>query len=449
MERKRQLHLNLFIMGCGHHEAAWRTPGAEPGSITDIGYYRRLLQTAERGKLDSLFLADTYAISPTLRYKSLQSLEPFTLLSALATTTKRIGLIGTASTTYTEPYHVARTLASLDHISRGRAAWNIVTSTNDDTARNFSQTALPDHTGRYRRADEFVQVVTELWDSWEDGAVLADKHAGTFADMRRIRAIAHEGEYYAVRGPLNMPRSPQGYPVLVQAGASDTGKEFAAKHAEVVFTAQNTMTDAQANYADLKKRMRTYGRSPEKMMVLPGFCPIIGDTEAEAREKEAALHALTQPEYGVKRLSNMFQTDMSVFSLDEPLPADRLPRLEEVNGHRGRHQLYMELALREKLTLRELILRTASSRGHFSMAGTPGQIADTMALWLRESAADGFNVLPPVLPDGLEEFVDKVVPELQARGIFRTEYTGTTLREHYGLERPAGRTAMAEAIYGH
>jgi len=443
----RQMHLNLFIMGNGHHEAAWRLPGCRPQDVTCAAYYAELLRTAERGMLDSLFLADSYALPPTIRYKVLQSLEPFTLLSALAMGTSRIGLIGTASTTFSHPYHVARQFASLDYISEGRAAWNIVTSTNDATAYNFADERLPDHGQRYLRAEEFVDVVRKLWDSWEDDALISDQANGIYADSDRIHAIHHRGQHFAVRGPLNLPRPPQGQPVRVQAGASEAGKEFAAKVAEVVFTAQNSLADGRQFYADVKSRLSRYGRLRDELKILPGFCAIIGDTEAEAREREEELHRHIQFDYGLLRLSNLFQTDMSAFPLDEPVPVDYLTEQGEVNGHRGRHALYIELSRREKLTVRQLITRTASSRGHFSMAGTPVQIADEMEKWWREGAADGFNVMPPSLPAGLHAFVDKVVPELQNRGLFRSAYEGTTLREHYGLARPdsryAGRAGMA------
>jgi FMN-dependent oxidoreductase (nitrilotriacetate monooxygenase family) len=439
----KQLHLNLFLMGTGHHEAAWRLDQSKPEQVTDVRYYINLLRIAERGKLDSLFLADTYNMPPTIQYKVLQGLEPFTLLSALAVSTERIGLIGTASTTYNEPFHVARQFASLDHISGGRAAWNIVTSTNNVTAANFADKALPEHAERYERAAEFLDVVKGLWDSWSDEALVVDKRSGMYADISRISELRHKGKYFAVRGPLNLPRSPQGHPVLVQAGASDAGKEFAAKAAEVVFTAQNTRHDGQQFYADLKARMGKYGRSPHELKILPGFCPIIGDTEAEARDWEHELHERIQPDYGLQRLSNLFKLDMTGYALDGPLPFDDLPDQASINGHRGRHQLYIDMARRENLTIRDLIRRTAASRGHFSLAGTPVQIADEMEKWLHAGAADGFNLMPPALPVGLEQFVDKVVPELQNRGLFRTDYTGDTLREHYGLQRPAALAYQA------
>ncbi|MBW7473368.1 LLM class flavin-dependent oxidoreductase [Paenibacillus oenotherae] len=438
-EASRQMHLNLFAMGNGHHEAAWRLDESSPQGVTDFAYYRELLRTAERGKLDSLFLADTYNLPPTIAYKVLQGMEPFTLLAALAMCTERIGLIGTASTTYNEPFHVARQFASLDHISGGRASWNIVTSTNDVTAANFADERLPAHGERYERADEFLEVVKGLWDSWADDTVVADKRGGVYADPEKIRELNHKGSYYAVRGPLNLPRPPQGYPVLVQAGASEAGKEFAARSAEVVFTAQNTLADGQHFYADLKARLARYGRTFHEVKILPGFSAIIGDTAAEAKDKEDALQELIQTEYGLKRLSNMFNTDMSQYPLDEQLPIAELPLQETINGHRGRHQLYVEMARREGLTIRQLMFRTAASRGHYSFTGTPVQIADELERWFVNGAADGFNLMPSSLPAGLEDFVDKVVPELQNRGLFRKEYSGCTLREHYGLKRPEGK----------
>ncbi|KQN99145.1 LLM class flavin-dependent oxidoreductase [Paenibacillus sp. Leaf72] len=436
-QTKKQLHLNLFLMSTGHHEASWRHPDSTPERAVDVHYYVKLAQTAERGKLDSIFLADSYGLPPTIQYKVLQGLEPFTLLSALAMATKHIGLIGTASTTYNEPFHIARKFASLDLISGGRAGWNIVTSTGNTTAFNFRDEQLPEHSMRYRRAEEFLQVVKSLWDSWEDGALIIDKQSGVYANPERIKRIDHKGEHYAVRGPLNLPRMPQGYPLLVQAGASDTGKEFAAMAAEAVFTAQNTLQGGRDFYSDLKSRMAKYGRSADSLCILPGFCAIIGDTEAEAKEKEQELHELVQIDYGLYRLSNLFGIDLSAYPLDGPLPYADLPQTEQINSQKGRHQMFIEMAQQEKLSIRQLMMRTASSRGHFSMAGTPIQIADAMERWAVAGAADGFNLMPPSLPSGLDDFVDKVIPELQNRGLFRSDYTGSTLREHYGRSAAA------------
>ncbi|XID91647.1 LLM class flavin-dependent oxidoreductase [Paenibacillaceae bacterium WGS1546] len=432
----RRLHLNLFILSTGHHEASWRHPDAFPERATSVAYYQQLARTAERGKMDSVFLAEKYRLTSMIKHRVIPQLEAFTLLSAIAAVTGKIGLTATASTTYNEPYHIARKFASLDHISGGRTGWNIVTSTGDLTANNFSRASHPDHRERYEQGKEFVEVAKRLWSGWGEGALVADRESGVYADTARIRPADFEGRFYSVRGPLNIPRSPQIYPVLVQAGSSEDGKEFAAELAEVVFTAQNSMAEAQAFYSDLKGRMGKYGRAGDQLKIMPGFTPYVGDTEAEAREKERELNELAVTEYGLHTLSAILQTDMSAFPLDGPVPVERLPSVDEINGQKARFQLYAELARREKLTIRELIVRTAGGRGHYTFAGTPSQIADEMRKWLTNGAADGFNLMPPLLPGGLDDFVDKVVPELQSRGIYRTEYTGSTLREHLGLPLP-------------
>lgn len=432
----RQLHLNLFILSTGHHEASWRHPEAFPERATSLEYYQQLAATAERGKMDSIFLAEKYRLNSMVKYRVIPQLEAFTLLSAIAAVTERIGLTATASTTYNEPYHIARKFAALDHISGGRAGWNIVTSTGDATARNFSMDRHPEHRERYEQGREFVEVTKRLWRGWEEGALVVDRESGIYADTAKIRPADFEGRFYSVRGPLNLPRSPQTYPVLVQAGSSEDGKEFAAELAEVVFTVQSAMAGAQAFYKDLKRRMGKYGRSEGQLKVLPGLTPFIGDTEAEARDRMRELDELTVTEYGLNTLSATLQTDLSGYPLDGPLPLDRLPGVEEIRGQQARFQLYVDLARKEGLTIRELIFRTAGGRGHFTYAGTPVQIADEMERWLRSEAADGFNLMPPLLPRGLDDFVEKVVPELQNRGIYRTEYTGRTLREHLGLPFP-------------
>lgn len=439
---KRNMHLNLFLMNTGHHEASWRHPDTDPRRITELDYYRELGIIAERGKLDSLFLADTYVLPPTVRHKVLHGLEPFTLLSAIAAVTKRIGLIGTASTTFNDPFHIARKFASLDHISGGRVGWNIVTTASESAAYNFDDQPLPDHAERYRRADEFVDVVKSLWDSWEDEALVADKDSGIYADMGKIHPLHHKGNFFSVRGPLNMPRTPQGQPVLVQAGSSEDGMSFAAKVAEAVFTAQNTLESGQAFYQNIKSRMKQYGRSPDELRILPGFFPIVGDTPAEAKEKEQELDELTIPAYGLQRLSTLFKVDLTGYPIDAPVPLELLPKHNAINGNRGRFELIENMARREKLTLRQLIIRTAGSRGHAACTGTPNQIADKMEQWFTGRAADGFNLMPSHMPGGLRDFVDKVIPELQNRGLFRTEYEGNTLREHYGLRRPMCRSGM-------
>ncbi|MFJ2823898.1 LLM class flavin-dependent oxidoreductase [Streptomyces toxytricini] len=441
--RRRTLHLNAFLMNAGHHDAAWRHPGSSPERVTDLRYFQELALTAERGLLDSVFLADGLALWGKARHNALGGFEPLTLLSAVAAVTQRIGLIATASTTFNEPYHLARKFASLDHISGGRAGWNIVTSGTADEARNFGREEHLEHRLRYERAAEFLEVATRLWDSWEDGAVVLDKERGVYADTGRIHPAAHRGEHFGVAGPLNVPRSPQGYPLLVQAGSSEDGREFAARYAEAVFTAQQTLADAQAFYQDVKSRAARYGRSGDDIVVLPGIAPVIGSTEAEAKALERELTELQVPEYGLAQLSGMLGVDLTGLPLDGPLPD--LPEERDINGNKSRFTLVAELARREDLTLRELIARLGAGRGHRVYAGTPEQIADQLEEWFTGGAADGFNIMAPVLPTGLTDFVDHVVPELQRRGLFRTAYEGGTLREHYGLPRPANRYAGAAA----
>ncbi|PRH78124.1 LLM class flavin-dependent oxidoreductase, partial [Streptomyces solincola] len=394
-------------------------------------------EAAERGKLDSVFLADGLALWGQVAHNALGGFEPLTLLSAIAVATERIGLIATVSTTFNEPFHTARKFASLDHISGGRAGWNIVTSGTVQEARNFGFDEHLEHALRYERAREFVEVATGLWDSWEDDAVVLDRAAGIYADPRKVRPIGHQGVHFGVQGPLNVPRSPQGHPLLVQAGSSEDGREFAARYAEAVFTAQQTLADGQAFYKDLKSRLARHGRREDDVRVLPGIAPVIGSTEAEARALEQELTDLQVPEYGLAQLSGMLGVDLTGLPLDGPLPD--LPEERDINGNKSRFTLVAELARREGLTLRQLIARLGGGRGHRVVVGTPEQIADRIQEWFTQGAADGFNIMPPYLPGGLEHFVDQVVPILQERGLFRTEYTGRTLRDHYGLPRPGGR----------
>ncbi|MFC7385453.1 LLM class flavin-dependent oxidoreductase [Sphaerisporangium rhizosphaerae] len=436
----RTLHLNAFLMGVGHHEAAWRHPRTDPARLTDVRHYQRLARIAERGLLDSVFLADGLALQGNVRHNALGGLEPLTLLAALAAVTDHIGLIATVSTTYNEPFHVARKFASLDHISGGRAGWNIVTSASEAEARNFG-IERPAHADRYARATEFLEVVTKLWDSWEDDAVVGDRHSGTYADTGKIHALDHQGVHFRVGGPLNTSRSPQGHPLLVQAGSSEDGKEFAARFAEAVFTAQQTLADGQEFYADLKARVAGHGRRPEDVLVLPGISPIIGSTEQEARRLERELEELIIPAYGLAQLAHLVGIDLPEEALDRPLPEVPL----ETEGAQSRRKLVIDIARREELTVRQLLGRLAGGRGHRVVTGTPEQIADQIQTWFENGAADGFNIMPPILPDGLERFVDHVVPELQARGLFRTAYDGRTLRGNYGLARPASRHAAGDA----
>ncbi|GKU84708.1 LLM class flavin-dependent oxidoreductase [Niallia sp. NCCP-28] len=438
-----EMKLGAFFMIPGHHVAAWRHPKAEAHNIMNFDFIKRLAQTAERGKFDMIFLADGYAVrakDKTALSQSVHTLfEPFTLLSALSAVTRSIGLAATVSTTYNEPFNVARKFASLDHLSGGRAAWNVVTSNTEGEAKNFSQEHHLQHHKRYERAEEFVDIVTKLWDSWEDDALVLDKEAAVFADSAKIHSVNHKGEWFSVEGPLNISRPVQGHPVVIQAGSSEDGKELAARTAEVIFTAWQTLEEAQEFYADVKGRMKKYGRSPEELKIMPGIFPVIGRTEGEADKNKQLLEELIPEESGVALLSGMISVDLSGYPLDGPLPD--LPDLDQVNGGKSRFKLLKDLADREGLTIRQLYQRIAGARGHREIKGTPEQIADQMQEWFENGAADGFNIMPPFLPGGLEDFVDLIIPELQKRGLFRTEYTGNTLRENLGLKRPANSVA--------
>ncbi|MEU7800405.1 LLM class flavin-dependent oxidoreductase [Micromonospora arborensis] len=442
------LHLNAFLMGVGHHEAAWRLPESDPFAQTDVAHFTRLARIAERGKLDSLFLADSPVLWNSIGRRPAGTLEPTVLLTALAGATSHIGLIATASTTYNEPFNLARRFASLDHISGGRAGWNIVTTAGVDAARNFNLDELPAHRDRYERAAEFLEVSLKLWDSWDDEAPLGDKDAGRWGDDDLLYPPRHIGRHFRVAGPLNVPRSPQGYPLLVQAGSSDDGKELAARYAEAVFTAQQTLAEAQEFYRDLKRRAAQFGRDPDTVKILPGIVPAVGATEAEARKLEEELDRLIKPEYARAQLATTLRVAPEDLDLDRELPAD-LPSEDEIEGAKSRYTLIVTLARRERLTVRQLIGRLGGGRGHRTFAGTPEQVADAIEEWYRSGAADGFNIMPPVLPSGLETFVDHVVPILQRRGLFRTEYTGTTLRDHYGLPRPVNQSARRLAATSH
>lgn len=432
-----QLHLNLFLYPGGHHEAAWRYPGSDPERLLDIRFYQELARRAEEATFDAVFLADGPALADNVRYASRFRLEPFTWLAALAAATERIGLVGTASTTYYEPYNLARLFASLDHLSQGRAGWNIVTTGAEQAAANFGLDAHPVHAERYARAREFLDVVSRLWDSWEDEALVADQKTGLFADTDRIHPIDHDGPLLKVRGPLNIPRTPQGRPVYVQAGSSEDGRAFAARHAEAVFTAHQTLASGREFSADIKARAAALGRDPRRLLVLPGISPFIGSTEAEARRLHEEFNELTQPEYSLQLLHRLLGLRLDAEALDKPVPRE----LIETRGERGngsRFRLVLDIIDREQPTVRQLTHRLAGARGHRVVAGTPEQIADQLQEWYEHGAADGFNVMPPWLPGGFELFAEHVVPILRRRGLFRTEYAGTTLREHYGLPRPSG-----------
>ena len=432
-----RMHINLFIQSRGHHEAAWRHPKSSPLPLTDIRYTAELAQKAEAGCFDSIFLADVLGLWNDVESTPFNWLEPITALAAVAMATRRIGLIATCSTTYTEPYNLARQFASLDHISRGRAGWNIVTTWSPQAGANFGHIGQVGHADRYERAEEFMTVVKGLWDSWADDAVLDDRAGGRYADRTRVRPIDHKGPHFPVLGPLNMPRSPQGRPVFVQAGSSDTGKKFAARHAEAVFTAHLEQTTARAFYADLKQLVAMEGRDPRHVVILPGFNPVIGSTVAEAERYAAELDELSDPEVGRHRLSQRFGGhDFSHLALDEPLSVEDFPDPSKNEASRSRMEAVVALVAKERPTLRQLLAKLAGARGHFTVAGSPEMIADIMQDWFETGAADGFNLMPPVLPHQLDLFISEVVPLLRKRGLFRDAYEGETLRSHFALSRP-------------
>ncbi|WP_067664557.1 LLM class flavin-dependent oxidoreductase [Nocardia miyunensis] len=445
-QRGRTFHINAFLMGVGHHEAAWRHPRTAEHRLLDVEHFRELGRIAERGRLDSVFFADNLAVGPRIERNAPAVFEPITLLSAIATATEHVGLIATASTSYNEPFNLARKFTSLDHISHGRAGWNIVTSGNAEEAYNFGYDAIPEHARRYERAEEFLDVALNLWDSWESEAIRLDTESGVFADPDKVHTVDYRGERFRVRGPLNSPRSPQGRPLLVQAGSSESGKEFAARHAEAVFTAQRTLEEGRVFYRDLKSRLARYGRSPDELKVLPGLVPFIADTPEQARALEQEFTDLISPDYALRQLSSMLGVDLTEHALDAPLPP--LPAESDIQGGKSRFTLVKDLAEREDLTVRQLIGKLGGGRGHRSFAGTPEQIADELQSWFEGGAADGFNIMPPYLPGGLTDFVDRVVPILQQRGLFRTEYTATTLRGHYGLDPVESRFTPVRTAAG-
>ena len=444
------MHLGLFIAGEGHHIAAWRDPSTPPLATQDIDYYLELARKGEAALFDFLFTADTNAvfygddIEQWSRTTQALRLEPLTLLSALAVATKHIGLICTATTTYLDPFHVARLFASLDQISHGRAGWNLVTSSAPAEAANFSQPAHPSAEVRYARAREFAEVVVGLWDSWEADAIVADRERGLYFDPEKLHRLDHVGDHFSVRGPLTISRSPQGRPLIVQAGQSEAGRELAGATAEVIFSVQQDMEDARLYCQDIKARAVQHGRTADSVKVMPGLMPVVGATRREAEAKLQQIQDLIHPELGLPRLSAMLGTDLSQFDLDGPLP-----ELPESIEQQGRQQVVIEMARRENLTIRQLYEKVVGVRGHRVVAGTAEEIADDMEAWHTAGAADGFNIMYMTYPSGLDEFIAEVIPVLQSRGLFRTKYAGPTLRENLGLPQPANRwtkdrTAKAE-----
>jgi FMN-dependent oxidoreductase (nitrilotriacetate monooxygenase family) len=429
---RRELHLNINILNAGFHGAAWRAPYSDPAAFVDVQHYVRAARIAERGTFDAVFLADTPSFADRPDYRPYQALEPTIVLATIAAATDRIGLIGTASSTYNDPYNLARRFATLDLASGGRAGWNVVTTADAGASRNFGFDNVTAHRDRYERAAEFSQLVKALWDSWEDGALVGDKATGQFVDVARVHPVEHVGRHFKVRGPLNVPRSPQGRPVLIQAGGSEDGRNLAALHAEAIFSVAQTEAEGVEFAQDVRNRAKRIGRT-DPIVFLPGLATMIGSTEAEVKQREQDLWDLLPTEYGLARVAGLLQIDPARLELDKPLPADlTLPE----HGMQTFAAATIRVARRDGLTVRQLLRKLGGSTGHRLLAGTPEQIADDIERWFVSGAADGFNLMPDVLTEGLETFVDHVVPLLRRKGIFRHEYTGRTLRDHLGLGRP-------------
>lgn len=435
MAAPRQMSIGMNILGLGGHASAWRLAEVPSKSLLDIDYFINIAKISERGTLDAIFLADGPALGGDIASNPGGRLEPTVLLTAVALATKHIGVIATASTTYNDPYNLARRLASIDHISKGRVAWNIVTTAGDIAAQNFGMTGAPLHADRYGRAAEFVEIARKLWDSWEDDAIIDDWKNGNFADANKVHEINYTGQHFTVRGPLNVPRSPQGRPVLVQAGSSEGGKSVGSRYADAIFTTQTTLPDGQAFYTEMKQRAQQWGRDPDSLKIMPGLSTVIGSTEEEAHRRCDELDSY-QGELGLlAQIAARIGIPAKELDPDAPLPWHKIGDVRDVTkSSHGFFEAQINLARRENLTVRQLSRRIRS--GHRLSVGTPEQIADTLTEWFKAGAADGFNIMPDMFPSGAQIFVDEVVPILRRRGIFRTEYTGTTLRDHLGLTRP-------------
>jgi N-acetyl-S-(2-succino)cysteine monooxygenase len=438
---QRQMHLGVFVLGTGNHSAGWRYDGAFTSGCS-MKVMQSIASIAERGKFDLFFVSDGVAMDPGDHPSFVDRFEPMTLLSALSMVTKHIGLGATVSTSFSEPYNVARAFASLDHISGGRAGWNVVTSANSAAALNFSRDRLNEHDLRYEIAGEFVDVVRGLWDCWEDGAIVADRSTGTFLDASKVQPLNHKGRFFQVKGPLNIERPPQGHPIIIQAGGSPPGQELSARSADLVFSVVNgDPVSAKAAYDSLKQRVVKHGRRPEHVAILPGIMPIIGETDAQAKEQLDRLQSWLTPTNALALVSSRVGYDISGYPLDGPVP--EFP--EKTERGQAFSRALLDLARREKMTLRDLYNITAAARGHWVVYGTPKRIADIFEEWFAAERADGFVVMPAYFPGAFDDFVDKVVPELQRRGFYRTDYTGPTLRDHLGLERPASRKAALQS----
>jgi FMN-dependent oxidoreductase (nitrilotriacetate monooxygenase family) len=429
----REMKLGLFFAPGGHHLAAWRHPEAYPAGF-DIGTYVDFAQTAERACFDMVFVADVFALTPGAKHRDSLRFEPLTLLSALAMVTKHVGLVATATTTYNEPYNVARQFASIDQISGGRAGWNIVTSSSSLEAHHFGYDAHPEAAKRYEIAHEFVDVVRGLWDSWDEDALIIDKTKGIFFDPTRLHTLNHVGRHFKVRGPLSIPRSPQGQPVLVQAGSSDAGKTLASSVGEVIFTIQRDLASAQAFYADIKERAVTHGREPHHALILPGVMPVIGRTRQEAHDKYEQLQALIHPDAGLQALGSMMGRDFTGIDVDGPMPDVDVRTLTQ-----SRAVGVVEAASQNRMTVRQVYEKLVVSKGHRQLIGTVQDIADNLQEWFEAGGADGFNIMPAQTIGDLREFAEGVVPELQRRGLFRKVYEGKTLRDHLNLPKPIQR----------
>ncbi|MFP7494954.1 LLM class flavin-dependent oxidoreductase [Terribacillus saccharophilus] len=430
-KQSKQMKLGLFLAGYGHHVAAWRHPEANTAGPMDLDHLIHTAKNAESGKFDMVFLADSLFVSSTSHPNIISRYEPLTLLSALSRETTNIGLAATASTTYSEPFHVARQFSSLDHLSNGRAAWNVVTSSIPQTAENFNGSKHMEHELRYERAQEFVEVVTSLWNSWEELTLIRDKENGVFVDAKKMLPINHSGKHFKVKGPLNIERSPQGKPVLIQAGSSPAGTTLAAQIADVVFTAQTNLEDARAFYKTIKEKAASFGRNPNHVLIMPGIFPVIAETDLEAKAEYEKLQNLIPKEIGLGILSNYLGgIDLSHYSLDSKFND---LEINEIDGVQSRFQLIKKMALKENLTLEQLYKRIAGSRGHHVFIGTAEALADKLEEWVLEEACDGFNIMPPLLAGQFDTFIEKVIPILQERGIYKKDYEGNTLRERLGL----------------
>jgi FMN-dependent oxidoreductase (nitrilotriacetate monooxygenase family) len=438
----RQMHMGVFVLGTGNHSAGWRYEGAFKTHM-ELPVMQEIARIAERGKFDLLFISDSMVMDPTDHPSFMCRFEPTTLITALSACTTHVGLGATVSTSFNEPFNVARIFGSIDHLSGGRAAWNVVTSSNTKAALNFNLEEHLEHELRYQRASEFVDVVRGLWDCWDDGAIVADPATGQFIDPDKVRALNHKGRFFQVKGPINQARCPQGHPVIIQAGGSPSGLELAARTADVVFSVVQELEPAKAAYANLKGRMAKYGRSPDEIAVLPGVMPIVGASDAEAREKLAKLQSWITPTNAVTLVASRIGYDVSGYPLDGPVPPP-----PPFQGSQTFTSVLYEMAKRENMTLRDLYNLTAAARGHWVVCGTPQGIADTLQEWFEGGAADGFNILPAYFPGGFADFVDLVVPELQRRGLYRLDYEGATLRDHFGLARVPAPGEMRRAMAG-